>query len=132
MLDLFRLVVRWIAAILVAVPAGSLATAAGSGQLAAAIGALMLLLGGTFVAGSVLATYFAFATRIGREATATEGGALGELAGPGLLRATFLGFVGAGLTVGALVPLGFLAVISAASGALALVLTIPLPLRRPR
>jgi hypothetical protein len=117
---------------LVAVPVGSLAAVVGSGPLAFAIGVLMALVGWTFVFGSVMASYHAFASRIRRPATPAEDHALGELAGPGLLRATFLGFIGAGLVVGVLSPLGLPAVIPAASGTVAFLLTMRPPLRRPR
>ena len=122
MAELFRIVARWIAAILISVPAGGLGTAAGYGPLTIAAGAVLLLVGGTFVAGSVLSTQFAVPSRIGRVATDGERSELGALAGPALDRAVFLAFIGGGLAVGALNPTGYVGAISAVCGAVVLLL----------
>jgi hypothetical protein len=124
--DLFRTVVRWAAAVLIGVPAGGQAAAAGQASLAIAAGGLLLLLGGVFVAASILATNLTVASRIGRTPTPDDRGELGQLVGPALFRTVFLGLVGGGLLVGVLQPLGsVVALVAASSGVVALVLTLP-------
>ena len=67
----------------------------GLGSATLLVGAVALLAGGVFVAASILANNVSLCSR--RPSSEDAGG---DLVGPGLLRATDLGFFGAGLLVG--------------------------------
>jgi hypothetical protein len=112
--ELVSIVVWWIATALIGVAVGSLAAVLGFGTPTALVGAVALLFGGVFVFGSVLAD----------NASALRRNKLHEdLAGAGLLRATLLGFLGAGLIVGSLSGNGFTAIVAIVSAVVAIVLT---------
>jgi hypothetical protein len=112
---LFWLVVRWIAAMLIGVAVGSAAAALAFGWVTMLIGAVALLLGGAFLFASVLATNASVMSG-GRP---TERGGQ-DLVGAGLLRATLLGFLGAGVLVGSMSGNEFTAVTSAVTGTIAI------------
>ncbi len=92
---LFWLVVRWVAAALIGVAAGSAAAVLGLARVALSIGAVALLIGAVYVFASILVTNTSVVSRRG-----SSDGADIDLVGAGLLRATFLGFLGAGAVVG--------------------------------
>ena len=116
---LFWLVVRWIAAALIGVAIGSAARVLGSGSVTLLIGSVALLVGGVFVGASVWAS----------NTSLLSGGGSGEdadadLVGPGLLRATFLGFLGAGVVTGSLTGNEATAIIAALTAAIAVALSL--------
>lgn len=116
---LFWLGVRWIATALIGVAVGSAAVILGFGSVALLIGAIALLLGGLFVGASVSAHNTSLLSRGG-----SAEGADADLVGPGLLRATFLGWLGAGLIVGALTGNEATAVVAASTAVIALALSL--------
>jgi hypothetical protein len=116
---LFWLVVRWIAAALIGVAVGSAALMLGFGSATLAVGAVAVLLGGGFVLASIVANN----TSLLSGGISGEG-ADAELVGPGLLRATLLGFLGAGVVVGSVSGNEATFLIAAATGAIAVLLSL--------
>lgn len=88
MADSFRIVAQWVVAFLLAASAGGLASATGNGLATAAVGTSVAALCALFVGASMTASEIF--------------GDMNALAGPGLYRATLIGFVGAGLAAGGL------------------------------
>src|SRR3954471_13391270 len=120
----FRLVVRWIATILVATGCGGVASAAGGAPLAAIVGGVLLFAGGVFVGATVCAAYLVLLllpAHAGddQDTVATDD----ELLSPGMFHAATLGFIGVGLALGALAPVGWHLAIASTAGLVALVLT---------
>lgn len=128
MAALFWLVVRWIAVALIGVAAGSAGAVLGFGRVTLLGGAVALLLGGVFVFASIVANNASLLSRDGSgEGTDTD------LVGPGLLRATFLGFLGAGLLVGSATGNEPTALVAGVTGSIAVLLSLgagPAELRR--
>jgi hypothetical protein len=118
---LLGLIVRWSAAVLIGVAAGSTARVAAVGWIAGLIGAVALLIAGTFVLGSVIASYASVFPEPGRLDPPTS---LADLAGEGLARATLLGFFGAGSLVGSLNGNEATAIVSGATATVALLLSM--------
>lgn len=116
---LFWLVVRWIAATLIGVAIGSGAAALGFRLAAMSVGAVALLVGGVFVFASTLANNVGVLSR----QRLTEPNSQG-LVGAGLLRATFLGFMGAGVLVGSVSGNEVTAFTAAATGTVAVLLSL--------
>lgn len=122
MAELFSIVVWWIATALIGVAAGSIAAVLGVGSPAALVGAVALLVGGVFVVGSVIANNTTALRRSNQ--VGGSGNELHEdLAGAGLLRATLLGFLGAGLIVGSLYGNGLSAIVAGVTAVVAILLT---------
>jgi hypothetical protein len=115
---LFWLVVRWIAAALIGVAVGSAAVVLGLGLVTMLVGAVALLLGGAFLFASILATNLSSMSRGGAERSSQD------LIGAGLLRATLLGFLGAGVLVGSLSGNEFTALTSGVTGTIAILLSL--------
>ena len=111
MAELFAIVTWWIVATLIGIAVGSLAAVLGLGSLTAMIGAVALLVGGVFVFGSVLANNMT-ALRRSEERGASGNHVGANLAGAGLLRATLVGFLGAGLIVGSLNGNGLISIVA--------------------
>ena len=119
MTALFWLVVRWIAATLIGVALGSAAAVLGFGLLTLLGGAVALLVGGMFVAASILASNASVLSEHDpREGTD------GDLVGAGLYRATLLGFLGAGLLVGSVSGTEATALIAGLTAAIAVLLSL--------
>ena len=116
---LFWLVVRWIAAALIGVALGSAAGVLGFGQITLLVGAAALLVGGVFVGASIVAANTSVLSRSGSRDRADA-----NLVGPGLVGATFLGFLGAGVLAGSLRGNETTALIAAATAAIALLLSL--------
>lgn len=116
---LFWLVVRWIEAALIGLAVGSAALVLGFGSVSLLVGAVALLLGGVFVLASILANNVSLLSRGG-----SAEGADAALVGPRLLRATSLGFLGAGVVVGALTGNEATAIIAAVTVAIAVALSL--------
>lgn len=116
---LFWLVVRWIAVTLIGVALGSAAAVLGFGVLTVLGGAFALLLGGMFVAASILATHVSVLSEHG-----PSEGTDGDLVGAGLYRATLLGFLGAGALVGSVNGNESTAIVAGVTGAVAIVLSL--------
>jgi hypothetical protein len=115
---LFWLVVRWIAAALVGVAVGSAANLLGLGSVTLLLGAAALLVGGVFVLVSILANNTSLLS--GSGSADPDAG----LVGPGLLRATFLGFLGAGVIVGSVNGNEATVLIATVTGAIAILLSL--------
>jgi hypothetical protein len=120
--ELLSIIMWWTVAVLVGVAAGSLASVVGVGSLTALVGAVALLVGGVMVFASVLANN-ASALRRSHQGGDSERDVRADLAGAGLLRATLVGFLGAGLSVGALSGNGLSAILAGATAVLAILLT---------
>ena len=119
--ELFRIVVRWIAVFLIGIAAGNVATAAGHVQVTALLGALGVIVGALFVSASVQAGQRFYVSRLGRVITEEDRAQMNSLAGPGLHRATVLGFGAAGVTAGALAPALLVGAVAAAAAVVVLV-----------
>jgi hypothetical protein len=116
---LFWLVVRWIAAALFGVALGSAAILLGFGSATLLIGAAALLVGGVFVLASIMAANTSLLS--GRS---SGGDADAGLVGRGLLQATYLGFLGAGVIVGSIRGNEATVLIAAVTAAIAIVLSV--------
>jgi hypothetical protein len=116
---LFWLVVRWIAAALIGVAVGSAAAVLGLGLVTLSVGAVALLLGGVFVGASIVANNTSLLSGGG-----SGEGADADLVGPGLLRATFVGFLGAGVVVGSVNGNEATVLSAALTGAIAILLSL--------
>ena len=116
---LFWLVVRWIATALIGVAVGSAGAVLGFGSIALLVGAVALLVGGIFVFASIAANNASLLST-----DRTSEGTDTELVGAGLLRATFLGFLGAGLIVGSATGNESTALLAGVTGAIAVSLSL--------
>jgi hypothetical protein len=121
--ELFQIVARWIVVFLVAVPVGSLGPAVGHRPLAIACAAVLILAGTVFVWASTIANTLFVGSRLGRHFTPEDHAALHSLVGPGLNRATLVGFGGAGMLAGALSPSVLVGVIAGVAAVVAAGLT---------
>ena len=119
MTALFWLVVRWSAAALIGVAVGSAAAVAGFGSGMLLGGAVALLIAGVFVFASIVANNASVLSAGG-----TSEGTDTDLVGAGLLRATFLGFLGAGVLVGSAAGNETTALIAGVTGAIAVLLSL--------
>lgn len=119
MSNLFWLVVRWIATALIGIAIGSAAVTLGFGSATMLVGAVTLLVGAVFVGASIAASY-ASVTWSAR----TRDSSGDDLIGPGLMRATFLGFLGAGIIVGSVNGNEIVGVLSGVTGGVAILLTL--------
>ena len=109
--DRFRVVVRWAALILLGVAAGGFASWVGVATFAMLAGAVVAFGCGVFVFASVWASYLP-----------SRRGDGDGLAGPGLFRAVDLGFLSAGVIVGAVTFGGAIAIVIAATAGLVVLL----------
>jgi hypothetical protein len=119
--ELLSIVIWWIATALIGVALGSLAAVLGLGWPTALGGAVALLIAGVFVFGSVLANNTSQLRR-SNQVDVGENEPNAGLAGAGLLRATLLGFLGAGLIVGSLSGSGITAIVAGATAVGAILL----------
>jgi hypothetical protein len=124
MSEAFRVVVRWIATILIGAATGGAASQLGAGTAATLVGAVLLLGSGVFVGATIWATYIPIVAHPGRPPEPGEMEEQTDLRGPGLFRSVSLGFFGAGLCVGGLTAVGGYLAIAAAAGVIALLLTL--------
>jgi hypothetical protein len=115
---LFWLVVRWIAATLIGVALGSAAAVLGFGVLTVLGGAVALLIGGMFVAASVLASNLSVLSKHDPSAGTDRD----PVAGP--YRATLLGFLGAGVLAGSVNGTQSTAIVAGVTGAVAIALSL--------
>ena len=122
--EAFRVVVRWIATILIGAASGGAASQLGAGTAATLLGAVLLLGCGVFVAATIWATYVPMLAHPRGPLEPGEREEPTDLRGPGLFRAVSLGFFGAGLCVGGLTAVGGYLAIAAAPGVIALLLTL--------
>ena len=116
---LFWLVVRWIAATLIGVALGSAAAVLGFGVLTVLGGAVALLIGGMFVAASVLASNLSVLSKHDPSAGTDR-----DRVDSGLYRATLLGFLGAGVLVGSVNGTQSTAIVAGVTGAVAIALSL--------
>jgi hypothetical protein len=113
---LFWLVVRWIAVALIGVAAGSAGAVLGFGRVILWGSAVALLLGGVFVFASIVAN--------NANLLSSDGSDNIDLVGVGLLRATYLGFLGAGLLVGSTTGNESIALVAGLTGSIAVLLSL--------
>jgi hypothetical protein len=116
---LFWLVVRWIAAALIGVAVGSAGAVLGFGWATLFCGAVALLVGGVFVLASIVANNVSLLS-VGGSSEGTDT----DLVGAGLLRATLLGFLGAGVLVGSATGTESTALIAGVTGVIAVLLSL--------
>ena len=104
---------------MVGVAVGSAAVLVGFGSVTLLLGAAALLAGGVFVLASILANNTSLLSGSGSAEDPDAG-----LVGPGLLRATFLGFLGAGVIVGSVNGNEATVLIATVTGAIAILLSL--------
>jgi hypothetical protein len=123
-------VVRWTSVVLIGIAIGSVAITLGYGSMTLLLGAIALFVGAVFVGASIWATYLSPLFSEPSVDSTSE-----ELVGPGLVRATFLGFLGAGILVGSVSGNEIVGVLSGVTGGITILLSLgagPAEQRDPR